>query len=250
MLPASYNSIMQNLNAHKTPDLPVMFRLNFSLNQCITRRAVGAGSVAFVIAALLQSSTAWSKVEYDANQLMMQNSEKMAAIVQKKIKKSHDVQSSSTKSDDSDLAVDAEAVEPLREAMRIVLSRPDQDGTRRTLFARLRSELTDLNSFSDVMASLVDEALAAVKETAKSGDSGAEQGTYLTLLQNWMSELKPDVEKSPAFKKCVEKIRDAKIEISPEAKQFLFKSASKMKSPSETATVIVPAPVSKKDDKK
>jgi hypothetical protein len=89
-------------------------------------------SLALLLATLtlsLAPSQGWTKVEYDSNQLMMKTADEVSEVVRKKIKRAQEIQAKQEDNDDEVLAEPA-AVEQLKDAMRIVLSRPDQDGAR------------------------------------------------------------------------------------------------------------------------
>lgn len=189
-------------------------------------------------ALLATPSLAWTKVEFDSEQLRMKNAEQMAELVKKKIKKAQDIQSKQEVDDDEGIVAEPDAIEELQDAMRIVLSRPDQDGARETTFARLRRELSDLNSFDTVISELVTEGIEGVKNS----DSPArEQATYIVLLENLLAEVRPEVKSNSTIKKLVEKIRDANLEVSEKVKrQQRMRSMSKPSSPSLTAASILP----------
>lgn len=190
--------------------------------------------------ALLTSITAHARLEYDSSQLMMMNSEKVQDIVKKKLQRAADLQAAQVDDEnDEGIAVEPEAIENLKDALRIVLSRPDQrDGLKSTMWSRLRQELLDLNSLDPVLESLTQDAIKGLKNTANSPKVVA---TYVYVLENLMSEIKPDVATTPIYKKVVESIRDAKIKIPKEVlDKNLLKSMNKPTSPSETAAKILP----------
>ena len=202
------------------------------LNSCV---------VCFVAAlSLLWSTTGWTKVEYDSDQLLMKNSEQVSEIVRKKIKKAQDIQTKQEDDDDRGTAAEPEAIDQLKDGTRIILSRRDQDGTRATVFTRLRNELNDLNSLDQVLSDLTHEAIDALKN---SSTPVKRQTTYVVLLENLMAELKPEVQSNKNFKKLFEEIRDADIQLSDKVKsEQRLRSMTKVVSPSETAAKIVPKP--------
>jgi hypothetical protein len=169
----------------------------------------------------------------------MKNAEQITALVNKKMKTAAAAQAAQEQSDDaSDVVAEPEALDALKDGMRIVLSRPDQDGVRGELYSRLRRELNDLNSLEGAMASLAQEAIDALKT---SSSSTKVQLTYIYLLENMMSEIKPDFESNPALKKIIEDVRDANIQISDRLrKEQKLRSMAKPISPSETAAKILP----------
>ena len=178
-------------------------------------------------------------VEYDSGSLLMLNSEQMNALVMKKIKKAQEIQKKQEVNDDEGLAAEPAAVDQLKDATRIVFARPDQDGSREHTFVRLRRELTDLNALDSVLRDLSAESINALRDG--SPNSAREQATYIVVLENLMAEIKPEVSTNPAFKKIVEGIRDADIEIPDKVRsQQLLRSMNKPVSPSETAAKIVP----------
>ena len=81
---------------------------------------------------LLTGTLAQARVEIVASDLLLKNSEQYSAIVRKKIKKAQDIQAKQEieVNDKGEIFAEPEAVASLRDAMRIVLSRPDQDGAR------------------------------------------------------------------------------------------------------------------------
>lgn len=197
---------------------------------------------AFLMSSLLPAS-AWTKVEYDSQQLLMKNAEQVTNIVRKKMQKAQEEQKAQEIDDDEGIKAEPGAIEALKDAMRIVLSRPDQDGARGTLYANLRRELLDLNSYNEVVLELGREGIEALRN---SSTSTRHQATYVLMLENLMAEIKPDVETNATFRKVIEEIRDADIQLTKALKnRELLRSMSKPVSPSETAAKILPTPKKK-----
>jgi hypothetical protein len=173
----------------------------------LTIRALGL--VFFLIPSL-----ALAKLEYSANQLLMKDSEQMTALILKKIKNASDLQAKLGDSDDSP-ETDAQSIAELQDAMRIALSRPDQDGLRGILFARVHRELNDLDANDKVLTNLIHEAILALKSKRQDDTS---QATYIILLENLMAEIRPEMDTHKSYKSMIESIRDAKIKITSEMK--------------------------------
>lgn len=185
---------------------------------------------------------AWTKIEFDSSKLVMKNADQISEFVREKIRKAQEIQAQQEGSDDEFLA-EPQAVEELKEALRIVLARPDQDGTRANAFSRLRRELVDLNVLDKVLGDLTSEAIAAIRS---SSTPPARVATYVVLLENLMAEIKPEIDSRPLFKKLIIEIRDADLVIPAKVKtQEMIRSMSRPVSPSETAAKIIP-----KEDKK
>jgi hypothetical protein len=178
-------------------------------------------------------------VQYDSVQLQMKNAEQMNAIVLGKIKKAEEIQKQQEIDDDRGIVAEPEAIEQLKDATRIVFARPDQDGSREHTFARLRRELSDLNSLNQVLQDLTNEGIGALRRD--SYNSPREQGTYIVLLNNLMAEIKPEAQSNPAFRQMIEQIRDADIEVPEKVRtQQLLRSMAAPVSPSDIAAKIFP----------
>lgn len=202
-----------------------------------TRKFSSVAIFVFLIS-VLPTFKAWTKVEYDSQQLMMKNADQISEMVRKKIKASQEIQAKQEDNDDSPFVAEPAAIVQLKDALRIVLARPDQDGTRANAFARLRRELTDLNSLDATLDELAREAISSLQNPKVSAKHA---GTYIMVLENLMAEIKPEMKNSPAMKKIIEQIRDANIKVSDETKSQVFlRSMSPVASPSDTALKIIP----------
>lgn len=183
------------------------------------------------------ASTASTKIEFDSSQLVMKNADQISELVRSRIKKAQEIQAKQESSDD-ELFAEPEAVEHLKNAMRIVLARPDQDGTRANAFARLRRELVDMNVFDRVLSDLCSESIAFIRSSSTPPGRAA---TYIILLENLMAEIKPEINTNALFKKLIIEIRDADLKVSDKVKaQQLIRAMNRPVSPSQTAEKIVP----------
>jgi hypothetical protein len=210
------------MNLHQSTFLKVTLALSAGLCLVITT---------------LAPSRAWTKVEYDSSQLMMKTADEVSEMVRKKIKRAQEIQAKQ-EDNDGDMLAEPGAVDQLKDAMRIVLSRPDQDGTRANAFSRLRRELVDLNSLDSTLEELSKEAISTIQS---SSTPPGRTGTYIVLLENLMAEIKPEVKSNATFRRIVESVRDADLKVSDKVKnQQLMRAMSKPTSPSETAAKILP----------
>jgi hypothetical protein len=182
--------------------------------------------------------TAWAGIEFDSRQLLMKDAEQISDLVKTKIQRAEKIQAARSEDETNTAVAAPEAIDQLKDGARIILSRPDQDGSRAKVFGRLRSELLDLNSFYEVLDELTQEALAALKN---SQTPMRHQGTYVVLLENLLAEIKPEVAKSEDIQKIVIRIRDSDLKISESLKRrSRLDSMSVLISPSETAAKILP----------
>lgn len=126
---------------------------------------------------------------------------------------------------------------PLREAMQAVYSRPNEDFMIEKIVGPLKSELDEVDGWESTMRSLIDEAVNALK----SPDSIKEEAqiTYAILLENIMSELKPDAKGK--FENAVfVQIRDARIQLTKKAANKRALNVMRaVKSPSEIADQVL-----------
>jgi hypothetical protein len=179
-----------------------------------------------------------TKVEYDSEQLRLKNSEAVAELVRRKIKQAQDIQAKQEEDDDQGTVAEPEALEKLRDGLRIILARPDQEGARTIVFSRLRSELQDLGAFEDVLNELAQEGIGALKDEQLPVRL---QATYIVILENMMAEIRPDLGRNKRLRSIVEDVRDARIEISDEVKnRQRLRTMTNPISPSETAKRILP----------
>lgn len=130
-----------------------------------------------------------------------------------------------------------EKIIPLREAMQIVYSRPNDDFMIEKIAGSLQSELDDLDARETTMRSLIDDGVQALKEP--SGLKAEVQVTYAIMLENFMAELRPDAEK-PFERSVFTQIRDANIQTTREAaSERSLRIMRKTKSPSEIAETVL-----------
>lgn len=184
------------------------------------------------VASVLCATSAWSKVEYDSSSLLIKNSDQVSEMIRKKIRQAQNIQSRQVETEDGDIQAEPEALDHLRDAMRIALSRPDQDGARSNLYSRVRRELVDLNSLDIVLMELTEEAIAELRNQ----EGPRRTATYIVMLENMMAELKPDAQENPTIRQIFERIRDSRIAITDKARvQNLLRTMSIPVSPSVTA---------------
>lgn len=176
-------------------------------------------------------------VLFDANTLIVKDTEEMKKIVNRQIAKARQFQAEQELDYDSDFLAEPQALDALKAGTRIALGRPDHDGTLETVFSNLRRELTDLNSFEKVMSELTQEAIIALRSPKS---PLRHKATYVVMLENLMAQLKPEISKKDEFRKIVEDIKNANLELSDDLKvRQLLRSMSTPVTPSATAAKIL-----------
>lgn len=169
-----------------------MKKLNFLLN-------------VFVLGALTACSsgpkqgdaTSTGSLDYTYHELALKELDPMAKLVEKKLAESR--RSTSDK------------VSPLKQALRAVYSRPDDDGMIDKIVPNLRSALEDQDAWEKTVGELVDEAVENIRDA--NNDSAVTKVTYVILLQNTVAQLKPQAKKDGFERQTLERIRDARIEL-------------------------------------
>lgn len=179
-----------------------------------------------------------ARLEITASDLLLKNSEQFSDIVRRKIKKAQDIQAKQEVevNDKGEIFSEPEAVSALRDAMRIVLSRPDQDGARSKLFNKVRQELNDMHALDQALTDIVNEAIAGLKS---SNINIKFEETYLVIVDNFLSEVRPEVGTNTTFKTLVEKIRDSDLKASEKMKGP-NRSIAINANPSKSAAEILP----------
>lgn len=194
-----------------------------------------------IIVAVLLSFPAAAKF-YKYRDLQVTEEDDLMKVVNSQIRKAR--AAGSQNQDEADQEgdhKDSEATEYLREAMRYALSRPNRsDKLLDVMFMPVRRELLEFHAFEDTLVGLVDEALTGYKNDKI---PVIYRATFIFVLENSLSEMRPELESKPEFKRATEKIRDAKIKIEGDVKkELLMTSMYQIPSPSDTAKRILESP--------
>lgn len=145
---------------------------------------------------------------------------------------------------------DAESIEPLREALKLIFSRPNSDNMIAKLIPEVRRELTGYAAFEDSISSLAAEALGVLKNK---NSAASVQATALFMLENILSEIRPEAANNEDLRSVVKRVADAKIRIhSDVAKDMKLRGMFSAKNPTDMAKDILkklPKPAPKSESK-
>jgi hypothetical protein len=178
--------------------------------------------IAVVVLWTVISSVASAGLLYNYPQLLPMDLDQMNHLVKKKV--------AEYKKDGS--------TQILKEAVQAVYSRPNDDGMIEKIIVPLRNELDENDNWEPVMESLVQEAIGAMKNPK--AFKPVVLNTYAVFLENVIADYKPFAEKPGHERKMIEKIRDAKIELTKaEEDERKLRTMSNHKSPSEIATSVM-----------
>lgn len=177
-----------------------------------------------IILSLLMSLS-FAKMEFTSQSLVTKDLDQMTQLFQ------NETNPAKTDSDNK--------VEYFKNGIRILFSRPNDDGLIETVLGTVKYSLIDDGSYKEIFISLTDEAISKIKN---SKESPKIQLTNWVILENIMSEFKPQiVTKDELAIQILTKIRDAKIEISPKLKnERKLTSMRQSVSPSLIAEKILP----------
>lgn len=188
----------------------------------------------FLSAFILAFGFSASAANYKYNELMIKDYDEMQAMVEAFVQKSRN-----SGGDDDDSSNDAEAVSYLKEALKLIFSRPDSDNMVAKLVSEIRRELLSYNAFEPTIAELADEALAVAKNK---NAAPSVQSTSLFVLENILSQIRPEVSNNnnQVFRGVIERVAKADIEVSNEVfKDRKLRGMFKNKNPTEVANEIL-----------
>lgn len=178
--------------------------------------------------------TAWTETSvaafYKYSQLRMLNLEDMRGKVQQHIAKARQL------SRTEGAAGEQEAVEELREALKLILSRPDNDNMLEKLMPLVRKQLENYNAFYDSLSGLVAQASFSVKQGS---EDVAYRASNLFVLENTLSHFHPELKDNKEVKKIYEQIAKANIKVPKKVVKHRRNSMFKSSSPSKTAKKVL-----------
>jgi len=178
---------------------------------------------------------------YKYSDLMIADYDEMNTEVQKRIRNAH----KANKNGD-DTSGDAAAIEELRDALRLIFSRPNSDNMVAKLTPDVRRELTGFSAYEDTISGIAAEALSTVND--KNATVSA-RSTALFVIDNILGEVRPEIGGNEDLRKVVERISDAHIRIADDVvRDRKLRSMFNTKNPSEYAAEILKA--TKKVEKK
>ncbi len=170
---------------------------------------------------------------YKYSELQIKDYDEMLSQVKVRVKAASKILKNSEVGSDEDQA----AVEELRSALLLMLSRPNQDNMLAKLLPEVRKELVNLSAFEDSLAGLAVESIEGLNNDRL---PTVYRSTSLLVLENVLSEFKPEIREKEDLRRIFEKIRDAKLEIPSEVKKDLkLRSMFSVESPSEKADRIL-----------
>ncbi|MCB0390094.1 MAG: hypothetical protein KDD58_02330 [Bdellovibrionales bacterium] len=129
-----------------------------------------------------------------------------------------------------------ESIDYLKEALRLIFSRPNKDNMVEKLIPEVRSELISYSAYYDSIYDLVVEAVAGLNQKIPV----VYKSTYIFVLENVMSEFRPQLKTSDEVKKIFFYIRDSGASVPEDVRlDRKLRSMFKSQDPSDTAKAII-----------
>lgn len=130
-----------------------------------------------------------------------------------------------------------ETVKPLKEALTMLLSRPNSDNLVSPLITDLESELETLGIYEQTLNEIIDDRVAVINNKKLKPEIRI---TAALCINNLLLEVKPQAIKNTEIAKVICKVADRNIKIPKDIQESsLFKSLYIEKSPSSVAQKIM-----------
>jgi hypothetical protein len=151
---------------------------------------------------------------HNFSELQIKDYDQMLNAVEKKVADSKAV---AIKMQEEDMVEegDKQAVARLREALLLILSRPNKDNMVAKLVPVVKKELINYDAFQDVLAAIAGQATGAIQSETL---SVSQRATAIYVLENLLSEIKPLLTGDAKLRALVKKIRDADITVPDKVK--------------------------------
>jgi hypothetical protein len=191
-----------------------------------TVRLLVMKSILLGIFIFMSAGAAHAVLLFNYSQLILKDLDQMNRLVQQKIVESQTMTS-------------GDPLQPLREGLQAVYSRPNEDLMIEKVISPLKNALDEQEAYEQTIRDLVSEGISQLRNPKQL--SGVVQVTYLVFLENILSEFNPL--KDRAFEKSIiEQIRDANIVVSDSARsERTLRTMKQNPSPSELAERLIPS---------
>ena len=169
--------------------------------------------------------------DHSSKSLSLKDYSQMRSFIQNRIRESKE----NLSEEDPTAGID-EAVEHLKESLRLVLMKPDRDHKSPSLILMLQNEIMNYRSFDVAFREVVEEA---VQDFKSSKNNPEHQVNLLYVLENSMAHLKSI--NNTESTKALEKIASGNLTISKKMLNYLYLEMGRGKplSPSSTAKLIL-----------
>lgn len=198
---------------------------------------------------LLLPSISMAELKFPSDRLKVMDIETLQRIVatnlngaQKALMNGVDTEGQFTdKSPESQYTRD-EGAQLIQESLELIFARPEQNGATSVIYSNVEGVAIEYGGIFQFLEKIVVQALETLDRSGKDKNLLRDQNTYVYILNNMMSEIKPLAlsKEGEVYRKLIEKIRDEDITFSDSLKSYrILNSMSNITNPSEVAEQIV-----------
>jgi len=184
-----------------------------------------------VIVMLLLSFEA-NAIRLKYNELQIKDYDEMSNMVNNHIQRAKEVAIEKQQEGDVELG-DQLAIDELAKAMTLIFARPDKDNMAAKLLPAVKKELMNYNAYDETLDTVASDAIQDYRNKKL---PVVMRATSIFVLENLMSEIRPQLKEKDEFRSIVEKIRSAKLKVSKDIRNHRkLTGMYNTTSPSETA---------------
>lgn len=130
----------------------------------------------------------------------------------------------------------------IKQSLELVFAKPEQNHATSVVYSNVEGVAIEYGGVLSYLEEITSDALNILDKSGNETALIRDQNTYIYILNNMMGEIKPLVatKEGAAYKKLIEKIRDADIDFSDSLKSYrVLNSMSNITNPSKLAATIV-----------
>ncbi len=135
-----------------------------------------------------------------------------------------------------------EGAQLIVESLQLIFARPEQTHATSVIYSNVEGVAIEYGGIYQFLEQIVNQALNTLDETGKEKALLRDQNTYVYILNNMMSEIKPLAlsKEGEKYRQLIEKIRDEDIDFTDSLKSYrILNSMSDIANPSKVAEQIV-----------
>ncbi|MEO0335073.1 MAG: hypothetical protein AAF202_01675 [Pseudomonadota bacterium] len=192
--------------------------------------------IALLVFCVLPISSSAEVLRLKYNELQIKDYDEMKEMVDAQIQKARSISIESQEEGDPDSG-DQRAIDELTRAMALIFSRPDKDNMVAKLAPAVKKELMNYNAYTDALNGIATDAISSLEMDKL---PVVYRATSIFVLENLMSEIRPELVESKELFSIVKKIKKAGIQISKDVRNHRkLTGMYNTTSPSETAEKII-----------
>lgn len=204
--------------------------------------------IGFLVPLFISTSTFATLYKY--SELELKSYDELIKEVRDKITKAQETEENAMKEAGDDVQYDTSAsIFILKDALRMIFSRPNKDNMIDKLLPEVRALLVEYGAYYDSINDLAVESVSGLKQKLPI----VYKSTYIFVLENIMSEFRPNLKSNEEVKKIFFYIRDSKASVPDDVRlDRKLRSMFNSQNPCETAEKIIELelPKDKRKEKK